>query len=78
MNALASAVIGAPGKARGRGRLVPARTSNAAWHAERGAGKRVALSPKKLTLHQAVKISLHAALMNMTSGQLPFLGLMQP
>ncbi|WP_423458126.1 hypothetical protein [Ottowia sp. VDI28] len=45
MNALASAVIGVPGKARGRGRLTPARTSNAAWYVERGAGEGVALSP---------------------------------
>jgi len=31
---------------RGRRRLMPARTSNAAWRGERGTGECVALSPK--------------------------------
>ena len=40
-----SAVIGVSGEARGRRRLLPARTSNDAWRGERGAGGCVARSP---------------------------------
>jgi len=41
LDALASAVIGVPGKTRRRGALLCARRGNAAWRGERGAGERV-------------------------------------
>jgi len=50
LDALASAVIGVPDKAQTA--AIPgsiARICNAAWRVERGAGKRVAYSPKRYT-----------------------------
>jgi len=49
LDALGSAAIGVPGKARGRSGLLPARTSNAAWRAERGAAGCIARWPRRWT-----------------------------
>jgi len=46
LNALPSAAIGLPGKARREDAAVgclPAKTNNAAWRGERGAGQRAAV-----------------------------------
>ena len=47
LDALVSAALGVPGKAGRRSGLLPARRSNAAWRGERGAGERVACSPRR-------------------------------
>eukprot|EP01041_Mallomonas_annulata_P016528 gene16529-34445_t len=55
--------MGAPGKARGRGGLMPARRSNAAW------------SAKRANVNEAAKVSIHETPLKTASGQLPLLGL---
>ena len=47
LDAPGSAAIGVPGKARGRSGLLPSRTSNTAWRAERGAAGCIARSPHR-------------------------------
>jgi DNA-binding transcriptional LysR family regulator len=77
LDALASAVIGVPGKARGRSGLMPARTINAAWRAERGCWRVRSVVTKKVNATETANGNIHAVLVRLTSGQLPFLGLRQ-
>jgi hypothetical protein len=74
LNALASAVIGVPGKTRGRGRL------NACKDEQRRMARRARRWRVRSVLTQAVsfievaKVNRHAVLVKVASGQLPFSG----